>query len=468
MRDEIGADAWARLGRAREQARVLLAGRAVWHVNSTAQGGGVAEMLRTLLPYWRGDGIDARWLVVTAPNGYFRLTKRLHNMLHGAPQRALGLADEELFELTARRLASAAVRAVEPGDVVILHDPQTAGFVKRLKRVGAVVIWRCHVGSDRPSASSEAAWAFLLPHVRGADRLVFTRRAYVPAAFDPNQVRLLTPGIDPCSPKNQPLPPAAARAILARTGIGHPPRPGSGPVRVPLAENGTAEVRRASHVLRTGPPVHLDSERLVVALARWDRLKDPVGLMSAFVSHVSTPGAHLIVAGPDVSAVADDPEGAEVLAEVSAAWSRLDEEARRRVDIAALPMDDLAENALIVNALQRQAAVVVKKSIQEGFGLGVTEAMWKSKPVVASGVGGHRDQIDSGRTGLLVDDPAAFASFGSAIERTLDDAALSLSMGLAAHDRVRRQYLADRHFASWVEILNEVLCEHPGRGRSGG
>ena len=255
---------------------------------------------------------------------------------------------------------------------------------------GATVVWRSHVGADVVSDPVDAAWSFLLPYVEDADALVFTRRAFVPGGLTPERVMLLTPAIDPRSEKNRPLAAGAGRALLDRFGLA--------PVR----------------------PV----DRLVVALARWDRLKDPVGILDAFAGHVDEPRAFLVLAGPDTGVVADDPEGAHVLAETRAAWRGLPPRRRERVQVAALPMADLAENALIVNALQREADVIVKKSLQEGFGLGVTEGMWKAKPVVATRVGGHRDQIEHRRSGLLVDDPADLSGFATAIDEALADPVL--------------------------------------------
>jgi trehalose synthase len=194
----------------------------------------------------------------------------------------------------------------------------------------------------------------------------------------------------------------------------------------------------------------------VVALARWDRLKDPVGIVHAFARHVEEPRAFLVLAGPEPEDVADDPEGARVLAETRVAWRHLPPHRRARVQVAALPMRDLAENARIVNALQREAAVVVKKSLQEGFGLGVTEGLWKAKPVVATRVGGHRDQIEHGRSGLLVNDPADLAAFAAAVDAALADPVLAFELGAAGRERVRARYLADRHFVSWMELLRRL------------
>ena len=165
---------------------------------------------------------------------------------------------------------------------------------------------------------------------------------------------------------------------------------------------------------------------------------------------------HLVLAGPDVAAVADDPEGAEVLAEVEAAWHGLPRAVRRRVHLALLPMDDADENAIVVNALQRRADVVVQKSIAEGFGLTVAEAMWKGRPVVASRVGGIQDQIEDGTTGHLVD-PRDLAAFGARISDLLADLHEAERMGEAAQRRVRDHFLGARHLGQYVELFERVL-----------
>jgi trehalose synthase len=178
-------------------------------------------------------------------------------------------------------------------------------------------------------------------------------------------------------------------------------------------DGSTGRVPRAAHMIEENA-LGLDTPT-VAQVSRWDRLKDPLGVLSAFVEHVrADEDPHLVLAGPDVTAVADDPEGAEVLAEVETAWRELPRAARRRVHLALLPMDDPDENAVTVNALQRRADVVVQKSIAEGFGLTVAEAMWKGRPVVASAVGGIQDQIEDGITGLLVA-PHDLPAFGAKV-----------------------------------------------------
>jgi trehalose synthase len=196
---------------------------------------------------------------------------------------------------------------------------------------------------------------------------------------------------------------------------------------------------------------------LLVQVSRWDRLKDPLGVLAAFSEHIhGEDDPHLMLAGPDVTAVADDPEGQGAFAEVDAAWAALPRRIRRRVHLVLLPMADSDENAVIVNALQRRADVVAQKSLAEGFGLTVAEAMWKGRPVVASQIGGIREQIEDGRTGFLVD-PGDLRTFGERVSRLLGDPRGAERMGEAAQTRVRELFLGPRHLGQYVELFETLL-----------
>jgi trehalose synthase len=196
----------------------------------------------------------------------------------------------------------------------------------------------------------------------------------------------------------------------------------------------------------------------VLQVCRWDRLKDPIGVIRGFAEHVpANTGAHLVYAAPAVQAVADDPEGVRVRADAIAERERLPDEARRRIHLASLPMDDAEENAMMINALQRHARVVVQKSLAEGFGLTVAEAMWKARPVVASKIGGIQDQIVHGETGLLLDDPRDLAAYGAAVTRLLEDRSAAESMGRAARERVRDGFLSIRSLLDYWYVMRDKL-----------
>jgi trehalose synthase len=197
---------------------------------------------------------------------------------------------------------------------------------------------------------------------------------------------------------------------------------------------------------------------VVLQVSRWDRLKDPFGVIQGFAEHVPPDlGAHLVYAGPDVEAVADDPEGLAVLREAIALRDRLPEAARRRIHYASLPMEDDEENAIIVNALQRHARVVVQKSIAEGFGLTVAEAMWKARPLVASRVGGIQEQISNGETGLLLDDPINLAAFGATVSGLLADRPAAEEMGKRARERVRDRFISVRSLLDYLAVIRRLL-----------
>ncbi|MDP8929471.1 MAG: glycosyltransferase, partial [Actinomycetota bacterium] len=352
-------------------------------------------------------------------------------------------------------------RLVRRGDVAVLHDPQTAGLVEPLREAGATVIWRCHVGCDTPNDLAHAGWSFLRPYLEAADAYVFSRRAHVHPWMPRHKVRLVPPSIDPFAAKNQPLDAEAARAIVGHLGL--------------ISANGVAPayrnrdgasttVQRRAEIVRGGaaPTANVP---LVVQVSRWDRLKDMLGVMHAFAAGVDH-GAHLALVGPSVADVADDPEGAEVLDECLRAWERLPASVRDRIHLVCLPMDDLDENAAMVNAIQRHAAVVVQKSLAEGFGLTVTEAMWKARPVVASAVGGIQDQIVDGRHGMLVSDPTDLAAFARAVQRLLTEPKTAARLGRNARRRVLGRFLGNRHLIQDAELLARV-SRHPPTRASG-
>jgi trehalose synthase len=436
--------------------RERMAGRVWWNVNSTARGGGVAEMLPPLLAYARGAGIDARWLVISGTAEFFRVTKRLHHALHGSPGDGspLDAAARATYEETLRANAQELLGLVRPADVVLLHDPQTAGLAPALARHGALVLWRCHVGVDESNAETEQAWAFLAPYLSEVVATVFSRAAYVPDGVDLGRVEVIPPSIDPFSAKNQDLDEAVRRAILVRTGIIEGPASDVAPNFV--REDGSpGRVDRQADVVRHGPAPAWETP-LVVQVSRWDPLKDPVGVLRGFAEFVGGEApsrTQLVLAGPDVAAVSDDPEGAATFAEVVAAWHALPEGGRARIHLVSLPMVDVEENAAIVNALQRHAAVVVQKSLQEGFGLTVTEAMWKGRPVVASQIGGIQDQIVDGEHGLLLPNPTDLMAFGALLRRLLTDPPFAERLGKNARERVRERYLGVRHLIQYAELL---------------
>ena len=249
---------------------------------------------------------------------------------------------------------------------------------------------------------------------------------------------------------------SVVQSILSNSGI-IAKRGGEVAPRFKRMDGTPSRISRFADMLQLGPPPDPDVP-LVVQVSRWDRLKDPIGVVRGFTDHVS-PGtdAHLVLAGPTVHSVADDPEGVEVFDEVEMYWRKLPHAQRSRVDLACLPMEDMEENAAMVNALQRHATIVVQKSIKEGFGLTVTEAMWKERPVVASAVGGMQDQIEDGVSGMLVADSTDLQSFGEIVSKLLQDRSLAQRLGTAAKKRVTDHYVATDNLIRHAELITKLV-----------
>jgi trehalose synthase len=445
----LGVRRFHQLRRDLAEIRELLGDRVFWHVNSTAKGGGVAEMLLPVCGYDRGADVDTRWLVISGDPPFFELTKSIHNGLHGIDGHP-GEPDRRHYEDVLERNGRELLDRVSPGDVVLCHDPQTAGLIPQLRRAGVLVAWRSHIGHERVVGSVERMWRFLEPYLREADLLIFTREEFVPPFLQDMHHRLDPPCIDPLSAKNVPLPRGNVRAILIQAGILTGQR-GKGKSVFPRPDGSVGRVERTADILRAGRPPQVGTP-LVVQVSRWDGLKDPAGVLEGFARHFRDGDVHLALAGPDISGVADDPEGAAVLGDVEAAWHRLEPALRERVHVVSLPMADRAENAAIVNALQRYASVVVQKSIYEGFGLTVTEGMWKGRPVVATAVGGIQEQIVDGVHGLLVRDPHDLDAFARAVRRLIEDPKLARRLGRNARRRARARFLVSQQIRQHLEI----------------
>jgi trehalose synthase len=452
-------DRYEEIDEAIEASRRLLHGRVVWHVNSSARGGGVAELLQSLLAYARGAGVDVRWLTISGNPDFFRVTKRIHNHLHesegdGGP---LGPDERQVYEAALAEAADELMELVQPGDVIYIHDPQPAGLVPHVVANDVRVIWRCHIGVDEPGELARGAWEFLRRYVKDADAYVFSRERFVWEGLDEDRIWIVPPSIDAFSPKNQDLDPESVRAIVSAIGVG-----GDGDTGHALFhrfDGSQARVGRRADVVQDGPVP--DDAPLICQVSRWDRLKDPVGVLRSFADYAEADGAHLLLAGPSVAGVSDDPEGAEVLSEVTGRRQELPAEKRGRVHLASLPMDDVEENAAMVNAIQRRSDVILQKSLAEGFGLTVAEAMWKARPMVASRVGGIQDQIEDGVSGVLIDDPTDLEAVARAVDGFIADPARAAEVGEAARRRVLDHFLGTRSLLQYMDLLEKLLAPGP-------
>jgi trehalose synthase len=453
----IGRERHERLVRAAEQFRQQLGGRTVWNISSTAVGGGVAEMLQVLLGYVEDFDIQSNWMVISGDAEFFVLTKRLHNQIHGkAAGGPLTRAEGAHYDRMLAANAAELVSRIQPGDLVLLHDPQTAGLAASLAQAGALVAWRCHIGVDWENEATEAAWSFLRPHLAPARGFVFSRSEYVPSWIPPDKVAIIPPSIDPFSPKNQYLDDDAVLGILARIGVLDGDVP-DGQTSFVRRAGGVGEVLRTAEITGDGRPGPDDP--LVIQVSRWDELKDMPGVMRGFADYVAPVCAgYLLLVGPAVAGVTDDPEGAAVFGDCLLQWRDLPDAVRARVLLVTLPLDDADENAAMVNALQRHATVIVQKSLAEGFGLTVAEGMWKGRPVVGSAVGGIIDQIPEG-TGILLPDPRNLEAFGAAVRRLLENQDEASRMGQAAQAYIREHYVGDVHLLRYAALFGDMISE---------
>jgi trehalose synthase len=454
----------------------VLRGRTVWAVNSTARGGGVAEMIPRVVGMLRELGVSARWVVVdTTEPEFFSLTKRLHNLIHGSGDPVLSAADRALYDRVSTGLAAELQPRIADGDVLVVHDPQPLGAgarVRSSRRIDAV--WRCHIGLDEDLPQPRAAWDFLAPDLARYDRAVFTAAEYVPPQLA-RAASVIQPGIDPISHKNRDLSIHKIVGILVDAKL----VPEYGPSIVPPFEHPALRVQGDGTLRPALVPeeIGLLFRPIVLQVSRWDRLKGWRPLLEGFVrlkrelarradrhderGRRTLAEARLVLAGPDPGSIRDDPEAIEVFTELCGIYSTLEPGLAADVALVALPMVSLKENALIVNALQRCATVVVQNSLQEGFGLTVTEAMWKRCAVLASPACGLRQQIRHGVDGHLLTSAEDPAEIANAMELLLTDPRMRETYGRAAQLRVQDEFLVFTQVRRWLELL----AGQPGRRR---
>jgi trehalose synthase len=387
-----------------EQIRQLaepLKGKRVLHVSATAFGGGVSEILYTLVPLMRDVGLDAHWHVIFGKEEFFNATKLLHNSLQGAEET---LSDEqwavfdEINQMNAEGLQG-------EWDVVIVHDPQPIGLLRGAKAKGSKWIWRCHIDLSTPNP---APIARLLPMIEEYDASVWHMEKYVPNGMGEHRedVRIMPPAIDPLSPKNMAFSPEDAAFVCRQFGI--------------------------------------DVDRpLITQVSRFDPWKDPIGVIDAYREVTEqVPEAQLAMVG---SMATDDPEGMEY-------FQKTFEYAEGDEDIKILSnLNNVG--AIEVNAFQSQSDVCLQKSIREGFGLTVTEALWKGRPTVAGNVGGIPLQIEDGVSGFLVDSPSECAQ--RCIE-ILRDPELGKKLGREGKEHARRQFLTPRLLRDWLTLVTDL------------
>jgi len=459
LQDHFGPKLIKQLNETFDRLQTQLNGRTFWHVNSTAKGGGVAEMLPHMLGYMQDFGIDSRWLVISGAPEFFNITKRLHHALHGSAGDGspLGQEQRDSYEAVIAENAAEVLYHIQSEDVVLLHDPQTAGLIPHLAGKVGSISWRCHIGHDDHNFMVDLGWSFLEPYLKQADAYVFSRSSYIPNQLDRARCSVIAPSIDPLAPKNEPMDENTIHEILGHIGYLSGVQEDGG-LQFERNDGSMGRVERFADIVRHGPAPNVHTP-FVVQISRWDPLKDPVGVLEGFVKLLrdgSKTDAHLALVGPDVKSVTDDPEGIKVFEQVEKVWRDLPEELRHRVQLVSLPMTDVEENAAMVNAIQRHAEIIVQKSLHEGFGLTVTEAMWKGRPVVGSAVGGIQDQIEHDVSGILLKDPKDIDEYAGVLARLLQDSELRKTLGNNAKARVEEHFLVTRHFKQYLELIEYV------------
>lgn len=450
----------------------LLEDHTVWMVNSTEQGGGVAEMLPTMVGLLRDLGIACQWVVIDSnEDGFFPLTKRIHNLIHGAGDPSLGEDERTLFERVSEYNAEWLDRGVEPGDVLVIHDPQPIALPTFMETEGLTTIWRCHIGLDEENDATRSVWNFLEPYAEPYDHAVFSAPEYIPHYFA-RRASIIHPSIDPLSHKNRDLSLHKLVGILSESALAVSP----GPRLKPLYENQARRLEPDGSLQpATGrEDIGLLTRPIVTQISRWDGLKGFFPLMRAFASlkrrlfagDVPADPVHrrrldivrLVLAGPDPESIQDDPEATEVFAELEAAYQELEPAIQDDIAIIALPMASLDENALMVNALQRASSIVVQNSLREGFGLTITEAMWKHVPILSNARAcGPRQQVRDGLDGRLVEDPEDEAALAEAIDSMLADSTGRDTWGRSAQRRVHQEFLVFTQLRNWTRLIERLI-----------
>lgn len=444
-----------------------LDGCTLWMINSTATGGGVAEMLPSQMRILRTLGVKIEWLVIEADDHhFFDLTKRIHNAIHGAGDGEFSEKDRQIYEEVNSLNLEKAIEFIQDGDLVVIHDPQPmplAALIKSKRQVKT--IWRCHIGLEEHNDVTRAVWNFMMPYLKDYDHYVFSLPSYVPEQIK-DKSTIIPPAIDPLSHKNRTLWMAKCVGILQQSGVTNHHSPLLYPyyrhlVRRVMPDGSFNNVNHNSDLDIIYRPV-------VLQISRWDRLKGFKELMQAFilmkekneqkkdkdqVGYKRIKYTRLVFGGPDPDFVSDDPEGMEVLNELIDQYKGVSKELQEDIAILLLPLDNPKENALIVNALQRGSSFVVQNSIQEGFGLTATEAMWKQRPVLVSGAAGLRYQVQDGVNGIINPEPENIEGLANALELMLNSPKERDKWGFNARNRVIDKFTLFSQINSWLQLL---------------
>jgi len=374
-----------------------LSGKVIQNINSTFTGGGVAEILARLVPLLNQLGVDARWNIIQGNNAFFDVTKKFHNAFHGKDEK---IRDEDFalfLEISQKNIEELKLN----GDIFFIHDPQPVALINNREKLGGKWIWRCHIDSSKPN---KKVWEFVRSFVINYDAVIFSAPNF--AQKLPIRQFMISPSIDPLSDKNKELPPEVINTVLRK------------------------------YALDTKKP-------MIVQISRFDYLKDPLGVIEAFEIVRKNIDCQLVLAGGTAD---DDPESDKVLAEVK-------ERSATNPDIHILLMPPNSD--IEINALQRAATIIMQKSLREGFGLTISEALWKGKPVIATAVGGIPLQVKNKLTGLLCHSVEGAAYD---LKNLLSNPEYAQWLGKNGREHVRQNFLITRHLKEYMLLF--ILLNH--------
>jgi trehalose synthase len=443
-----------------------LQGRTVWMLNSTASGGGVAEMMPALVGTLRDLGVRCEWLVMTPDRpGFYELTRRLHDLIHGHGDPALAEAERDLYDTVSREIGAELSRRVAPSDVLVVHDPQPMGAgAVAAAATGVTALWRCHIGVEYQTAETRAAWRFLEPYARDYARGIFTSVAYVPDCFA-YRSSVVPPSIDPLDHKNRGLSPHKLVGVLCNGSL-LPPR---APVLTPPFAESARRLRADGTLGPADDPedVQLLYRPMVTQVSRWDKLKGFGALLEGFARLKRTRArrargerearrleiVRLLLVGPDPISIADDPAAVAAFREIALQYAALEPELQRDIGVLVLPMSSRKCNALMVNAIQRCSVIVVQNSLREGFGLTATEAMWKGVPVLVSNAHGLGLQVRDGADGRVLKSAENPDLIADTLETMLSDPRAREEWGRNAQRHVFDEFLLFRQVARTLRLL---------------
>lgn len=371
------------------------------HINSTKEGGGVAEILSKMMPLMKGIGLNVEWHVIQGEAVFFQCTKMFHNLLQGENDTLPSPSFLQVYEQTNKRNAAALKKTLQDADIVFIHDPQPLSLLSHFPHRKGKWIWRCHIDLSTPS---EGIWSHLKKYVDLYDGSIFTMKEFAQKLSHP--IYIIPPSIDPFSEKNIELDPKEIKNTITQ--------------------------------------LQIDNNRpYLLQVSRFDRFKDPLGVIEAYrFAKIKHPKLQLILVGGSAS---DDPEGDQVLKD-----TQENSKGDPNIHIIVLP----SNSHRMINALQRGANIILQKSLREGFGLTVSEALWKSKPVIGGNTGGIRLQVIDGKTGFLVTTPQEAAD---RIEEFLQNPKLAQECGERGKELVKEKFLITRQLQDYLAVMTDML-----------